>query len=79
MIKVNEVIEACAREVEAMRPAGGRAWDETQSACFSALTDAAAAIRALAAKYEGCIVAEDKAFYFSECQRFPLYRAKEAK
>lgn len=38
--------EACARVAESMRPNGGRAWDDAQRACFSALTDLAEAIRA---------------------------------
>lgn len=38
--------EACARMAESMRPNGGRAWDDAQRACFSALTDLAANIRA---------------------------------
>lgn len=38
--------EACAKVAESMRPNGGRMFDEAQGACFSALTDCAAAIRA---------------------------------
>jgi hypothetical protein len=38
--------EACAKVAESMRPKGGRMFNEAQSACFSALTDCAAAIRA---------------------------------
>ena len=38
--------EACAKVAESMRPHGGRMFNEAQSACFSALTDCAAAIRA---------------------------------
>ena len=38
--------ETCAKVAESMRPHGGRMFDEAQSACFSALTDCAAAIRA---------------------------------
>jgi hypothetical protein len=38
--------EACAKVAESMRPHGGRMFDEAQSACFSALTDCAVAIRA---------------------------------
>jgi len=38
--------EACALMAESMRPNGGRAWDDAQRECFSALTDLAAAIRA---------------------------------
>lgn len=42
--------EACARMAESMRPNGGRAWDDAQSACFSALTDLAESIRARGSK-----------------------------
>ena len=42
--------EACARVAESMRPNGGRAWDDAQRACFSALTDLAEAIRARGSK-----------------------------
>ena len=38
--------KACAKVAESMRPHGGRMFDEAQSACFSALTDCAKAIRA---------------------------------
>jgi hypothetical protein len=38
--------EACAKVAESMRPNGGRMFDEAQGACFSALTDCVAAIRA---------------------------------
>lgn len=37
--------ERCAKIAEEMRPTGGRAWDEKQNACFSALGDCASAIR----------------------------------
>jgi hypothetical protein len=42
--------EACALMAESMRPNGGRAWDDAQRECFSALTDLAAAIRARGGK-----------------------------
>ena len=35
-----------AKIAEAMRPTGGRMWTDEQNACFSALTDCAANIRA---------------------------------
>lgn len=38
--------ERCAKLCERARPFGRRAWDEAQAACFDALSDTAAAIRA---------------------------------
>jgi hypothetical protein len=70
MIPISEVIEACAQMVE-----GFDACDPKHIA---------EAIRALAAKYEGCVVAEATPVYLpqhrDEFDVFaPLYRAKEAK
>jgi hypothetical protein len=37
--------ERCAQIAEAMRPHGGRMWDEAQMSCHNALTDCAMHIR----------------------------------
>ena len=37
--------ERCAKLCEAAQPAGGRQWDEAQSACFDALGHVATVIR----------------------------------
>jgi hypothetical protein len=43
----NLALEEAAQICEAMRPHGGRAFDEAQAACFAALSDAAENIRKL--------------------------------
>jgi hypothetical protein len=71
MIKVSEVIEACARVCDSV---DNHANPMTASDC-------AAAIRALAAKYEGCIVAEGAEivdeWWIAPNKAVPLYRAME--
>ncbi len=63
MITLAEVIEQCALEAEAFEPR----YDDNRIA---------EAIRALAAQYEGCIVAELPAAH-GRSVGVPLYRAKE--
>ena len=58
MIKVSEVIEACARAAESEAVDAYATRQAVDDAYNMALQHAAEAIRALAAKYEGCIVAE---------------------
>lgn len=43
----NDTLEDAAKICEAMRPHGGRVFDEAQAACFAALSDAADNIRKL--------------------------------
>jgi len=65
-IPISEVLEEAARECESLyEPQRGEA------------RSCAEAIRALAAKYEGCIVAEGEPLIMSHYQIAPLYRAKE--
>lgn len=40
-----ETLERCASQCETARPAGGRAWDEAQAACFDVLTHVAKYVR----------------------------------
>jgi len=54
MITIAEVIETCAKLCESTYEG---AFEGTRP-CFDTPTECAAAIRALAAQYEGCIVAE---------------------
>lgn len=64
MIKVSEVIEACAQIVEdKVRMVDG--------------AEAAEAIRALAAKYEGCIVAEGKPGAYTILDKLTLPKETE--
>jgi len=63
MITISEVIEEAAREIEGLCDP----LDSETARC-------AAAIRALAAQYEGCIVAEGEPYCYME--RETLYRAK---
>ena len=69
MITIAEVIEQCRRIVKA--ECVGFANDDEQ------LDRIADDIRALAAQYEGCIVAEGDVWLFYEDKT--LYRAREAK
>jgi hypothetical protein len=66
MIEIKEVLEEAARVCDSV------SHENPMTA-----SDCAEAIRALAAKYEGDIVAEGKPYMFSVWQAFPLYRAKE--
>jgi len=66
MIPISEVLEEAAREADAFDDRFGG--DDARHI--------ARAIRALAAKYEGCIVAEGSPV---RTPIGPLYRAKEAK
>jgi hypothetical protein len=72
MITLAEVIEACAKVCEEAYPYSVFHTDQRAS------KNCAAAIRALAAQYEGCIVAELPAAH-GRSVGVPLYRAKEAK
>jgi hypothetical protein len=65
VITIAEVIEQCAKVCEV-----GVNADK-----YPSLTDCAAAIRALAAQYEGCIVAEGS--LAARSMGVPLYCAKE--
>jgi hypothetical protein len=71
MIEIKEVLEEAAREVLDARTASDH------DGMRETLRRAAERVRALAAKYEGDIVAEGKPYMFSVWQAFPLYRAKE--
>jgi len=80
MITIAEVIEQCARVAI---KAGDTAADMygVGAECITTAELAAEAIRALAAKYEGCIVAEGKPVLFAVSwqsqDQSSLYRAKE--
>ena len=78
MITIAEVIEQCAKVCEAYT-AWGLEWqqDSNDMAAEAATNECAAAIRTLAAQYEGCIVAEGDVWLFYEDKT--LYRAREAK
>ena len=71
MITLAEVIEQCAKECEEI--------DANPHVALHHAVVCAAAIRALAAKYEGCIVAEGERVMVMVGLRedLPLYRAKE--
>jgi hypothetical protein len=69
MIPISEVLEEAARVCDSVNN-----HDNPMTA-----SDCAAAIRALAAKYEGCIVAEGGPLIMSHFQIAPFYRAKEPK
>jgi hypothetical protein len=79
MIPISEVIEEAARECDSVSP------ENPMTA-----SDCAEAIRSLAVKYEGCIVAEDEPDCYISTEdgwprytdgesRFPLYRARGEK
>jgi hypothetical protein len=72
MITIAEVIEQCAHFADAQRIDAIRNRDFAEATlCKEIAND----IRALAAKYEGCIVAEGEPYCYME--RETLYRAKE--
>jgi hypothetical protein len=77
MITIAEVIEQCAALCESTYEG---AFEGTRP-CFDTPTECAAAIRALAAQYEGCIVAEGEPVLFAvpwqSQDQSSLYRAKE--
>lgn len=76
MITIREVIEQCAQIVDRNADAC-----EPKSHAQIVLQSNATAIRALAAQYEGCIVAERPARMSIPTLHgdLPLYRAREAK
>jgi hypothetical protein len=84
MIPISEVLEEAAREVEPKSPRPcdcdscdcGNSGDLRAVAWWDTATANAIAIRALAAKYEGCIVAETPALRVIHGS-IELYRAKE--
>lgn len=47
LLRAEEMKERCASIAQSMQPAGGRMWTDEQAACFDALSECAAAIRAL--------------------------------
>jgi hypothetical protein len=68
MIPISEVLEEAARVCDSVTP------ENPMTA-----SDCAEAIRALAAKYEGCIVADRHPSTIVPGIDVPLYRAKEPK
>jgi hypothetical protein len=46
----SQALEEAAQMADKLKPAGGRAWSESQAACFAALDELAAAIRKLGAQ-----------------------------
>jgi hypothetical protein len=85
MIPISEVLEEAAREVEPKSPRPcdcdscdcGNSGDLRAVAWWDTATANAIAIRALAAKYEGCIVADRHPSTIVPGIDVPLYRAKE--
>jgi hypothetical protein len=75
MITISEVLEEAARVCDAE---GNQAAEDHDLAQAMLCLDLASSIRALAAKYENCIVAETPALRVIHGS-IELYRAKEAK
>jgi hypothetical protein len=73
MIPISEVIEQCAARLDF----GAAVTSSRQVA--QALTDAAAEIRALAAQYEGCIVAEGVSHAYIIVDRMERSSKEEAR
>jgi hypothetical protein len=78
VITIAEVIEQCERVAD--DAAKGEVRDIYDSGWNAATLHIAARIRALAAQYEGCIVAEGETVpvaFNSDSMTKPLYRARE--